>query len=56
MRKLIFVCLALISASCADNGNKKITEKDPVNVGVLTVSQMSSEYYNVYVGEINASA
>ena len=56
MRKLIFVCLALTSSSCADNGNKKITEKDPVNVGVLTVSQMSSEYYNVYVGEINASA
>ena len=55
MRKLIFVCLALIAVSCADKGNRKVTEKEPVNVGVMTVSPMSSQYYNVYVGEINAS-
>ena len=55
MRKLIFVCLALIAVSCADKGNRKVTEKEPVNVGVMTVAPMSSQYYNVYVGEINAS-
>ena len=55
MRKLIFLCLALSVVSCADNGNRKITEKEPVNVGVLTVTPMSAQYYNVYVGEINAS-
>ena len=49
------VCLALIAVSCADRGSHKITEKEPVNVGVMTVTPMSSQYYNVYVGEINAS-
>jgi RND family efflux transporter MFP subunit len=55
MRKLMFVCLALIAVSCADNRNKKNIEKEPVNVGVLTVAPMSAQYYNVYVGEIHAS-
>ena len=41
--------------SCADNVNRKVIEKDPVNVGVLTVTPMSAQYYKVYVGEINAS-
>lgn len=55
MKKLIFLCLAMIAVSCADNGKRKIAEKEPVNVGVLTVTPMSAQYYNVYVGEINAS-
>lgn len=55
MRKLLFICLSLLAASCADKGNRKITEKEPVNVGVITVTPMSAQYYNVYVGEINAS-
>ncbi len=55
MKKLMFLSLVLIAISCADNGNRKVTEKEPVNVGVLTVTPMSSQYYNVYVGEINAS-
>ena len=55
MKKLMWVCLALIAVSCADRGNRKVIEKEPINVGVLTVTPMSSQYYNVYVGEINAS-
>ena len=55
MRKLVLLCLSLIAVSCADKGNRKITEKDPVNVGVLTVTPMSSQYYKIYVGEIDAS-
>ena len=55
MRKLIFICLSLMAVSCADKDSRKQTEKDPVNVGVLTVTPMSSQYYKVYVGEINAS-
>ena len=55
MRKLLFICLSLLAASCADKGNRKITEKEPVNVGVITVTPMSAQYYKVYVGEINAS-
>ena len=51
----MLVCLALIAVSCADKGNRKITEKEPINVGVMTVTPMSAQYYNVYVGEINAS-
>ena len=55
MKKLMLVCLVLIAVSCADNGKRKITEKEPVNVGVMTVTPMSAQHYNVYVGEINAS-
>ena len=55
MRKLILACLALIAVSCADKATKKNIEKEPVNVGVLTVAPMSAQHYNVYVGEINAS-
>ena len=55
MRKLLFLCLALISVSCADKAGRKTAEKEPVNVGVMTVTPMSAQYYNVYVGEINAS-
>lgn len=55
MKKLLFISLLWIAISCADNVNRKVIEKDPVNVGVLTVTPMSSQYYNVYVGEINAS-
>ena len=55
MKKLLFVCLVLLAASCADKGNKKVAEKDPINVGVMTVTPMSAQHYNVYVGEINAS-
>jgi RND family efflux transporter MFP subunit len=55
MNKLTMVCVALIAISCADRGNHKTTEKEPINVGVMTVTPMSSQYYNVYVGEINAS-
>ena len=55
MRKLILVCLVLIAVSCTDKANRKTTEKETVNVGVMTVTPMSSQHYNVYVGEINAS-
>ncbi|MEE0235709.1 MAG: efflux RND transporter periplasmic adaptor subunit [Bacteroidales bacterium] len=55
MKRLLFVSLALIAASCAENVNRKNTEKEPVNVGVLTVTPMCAQHYNVYVGEINAS-
>lgn len=55
MRKLAFLLIALTAVSCADRGNRKVTEKDPVNVGVLTVTPMNSHYYKVYVGEIGAS-
>ena len=55
MRRLIYIFIALISISCADKGNRKVSEKEPVNVGVLTVTPMSAQYYNVYVGEIKAS-
>ena len=55
MRKLLWICIVLAAVSCADKGNRKATEKEPINVGVLTVEPMSSQYYNVYVGEINAS-
>ena len=41
--------------SCADKSNRKVTVKEPINVGVMTVAPMNSQYYNVYVGEINAS-
>ena len=51
----MLVCLVLIAVSCADKGNRKITVKEPINVGVMTVAPMSAQYYNVYVGEINAS-
>ena len=49
MRRLIYIFIALISISCADKGNRKVSEKEPVNVGVLTVTPMSAQYYNVYV-------
>ena len=55
MRKLMLACLALIAVSCADKGTRKTTENEPVNVGVMTVTPMCAQYYNVYVGEINAS-
>lgn len=55
MKRLILACLVLIAVSCADNGKRKTAENEPVNVGVMTVTPMSSQYYNVYVGEINAS-
>lgn len=55
MRKLLWICIVLAAVSCADKGNRKATEKEPINVRVLTVEPMSSQYYNVYVGEINAS-
>ena len=55
MRKLILACLVLATVSCAEKGNRKITEKEPINVGTITATPMSSQYYNVYVGEINAS-
>ena len=55
MRKLVLLSLALIALSCTDRANKKTVVKEPVNVGVLTVTPMSSQYYKVYVGEINAS-
>lgn len=45
----------MVAASCANNGNRKITEKEPINVGVITVAPMNAQYYKVYVGEINAS-
>lgn len=55
MKKLILACLIVVAASCANNGNRKITEKEPINVGVITVAPMNAQYYKVYVGEINAS-
>ena len=55
MRKLMLVCLIMIAVSCADKGSRKVVEKEVVNVGVMTVVPMSAQYYNVYVGEINAS-
>ena len=55
MRKLLLVCLVLMAVSCADKSNRKVVVKEPVNVGVMTVAPMNSQYYNVYVGEINAS-
>ena len=55
MRKLVLLSLTLIALSCADRSSKKTIVKEPVNVGVLTVTPMSSQYYKVYVGEINAS-
>lgn len=55
MKKLILACLIVLAASCANNGNRKITEKEPINVGVITVAPMNAQYYKVYVGEINAS-
>ena len=55
MRKLMLVCLVLLAVSCADKKNRKTIVKEPINVGVMTVAPMSSQYYNVYVGEINAS-
>lgn len=55
MKKLLFVCLVLMAVSCGDRGNRKAVVKELANVGVMTVEPMSSQYYNVYVGEINAS-
>lgn len=55
MRKLAFICLSLVAVSCANTGNRNTAEKDPVNVGVLTVAPMSAQYYKIYVGEIDAS-
>lgn len=55
MKKLILACLIVVAASCANNGNRKINEKEPINVGVITVAPMNAQYYKVYVGEINAS-
>ena len=55
MKKLAFICLSLIVISCSENNNRKITGKEPVNVGVLTVEPMSSQYYKIYVGEVGAS-
>lgn len=51
----MLVCLAVMAVSCADNRNRKNIEKEPINVGVITVAQMSAQHYNVYVGEIHAS-
>ena len=51
----MLLCLVLMAVSCADKGNKKTTVKEVVNVGVMTATPMSSQYYNVYVGEIHAS-
>ena len=55
MKKLMLLCLVLLAVSCADKGGRKVIVKEPVNVGVMTVSPMSTQYYNVYVGEVNAS-
>ena len=55
MKKLMFICLVLMSVSCTDEKSRNTVEKELVNVGVMTVAPMSSQYYNVYVGEINAS-
>ena len=51
----MLVCLVLLAVSCADRRSRKVVVKEPINVGVLTVTPMNSQYYNVYVGEINAS-
>ena len=55
MRKLVLLCITLIAISCADKSNKKIAEKAPINVGVLTVEPMNSHYYKIYVGEVGAA-
>lgn len=55
MRKLILACLVLVAVSCADKKSRKVVVKEPINVGIMTVAPMGSQYYNVYVGEINAS-
>ena len=55
MRKLFLLPLTLIALSCTDRSSKNTVVKEPVNVGVLTVTPMSSQYYKVYVGEIGAS-
>ena len=55
MRKLVLICISLVAISCSENSNRKITEKVPGNVGVLTVERMSSQYYKIYVGEVGAS-
>lgn len=55
MKKLILVGLVMIAVSCGGNQKRKSTQKEPVNVGVLTVTPMSSQYYNVYVGQVKAS-
>ena len=51
----MLVCLVLMAVSCTDKRIRKTIEKESINVGVMTVEPMSSQYYNVYVGEINAS-
>ena len=55
MRKLFLLPLTLIALSCTDRASKNTVVKEPINVGVLTVTPMSSQYYKVYVGEIGAS-
>lgn len=55
MRKLFLLPLTLIALSCTDRSSKNTVVKEPINVGVLTVTPMSSQYYKVYVGEIGAS-
>ena len=55
MKKLILLPLTLIALSCTDRASKNTVVKEPINVGVLTVTPMSSQYYKVYVGEIGAS-
>ena len=51
----MLVCLVLLAVSCADKRSRKVSVKEPINVGVMTVAPMNSQYYKVYVGEINAS-
>ena len=51
----MLVCLVLLAVSCADKRSRKVSVKEPINVGVMTVVPMNSQYYKVYVGEINAS-
>ena len=55
MKKLFLLPLTLIALSCTDRASKNTVVKEPINVGVLTVTPMSSQYYKVYVGEIGAS-
>ena len=55
MKKLILLPLTLIALSCTDRASKNTVVKEPINVGVLTVTPMSSQYYKVYVVEIGAS-
>lgn len=55
MKKLFLLSLTLIALSCTDRSSKNTVVKEPINVGVLTVTPMSSQYYKVYVGEIGAS-